>query len=131
MSEDEDDEMLEHARCTTVLTDIMREFPRLHKEKNLENLLPLVEFLMVYNPFFKNLPTTVVFAFLKICRIREYSKGRWAYKKNDSLSSFYVILWGKVKIVNMEKKYKKVSVKGETLSEHLLFTEYNDINRRE
>lgn len=40
-------------------------------------------------------------------------------------------MWGKVKIVNVEKKFKKISVKGETLSEQLLFVEYNEINKRE
>ena len=56
---------------------------------------------------------------------------KWIYKKSDRLTSFFIILWGKVKIVNCEIGYKKASVQGETLSEQVIFMGFSEKSTRD
>ena len=96
----------------------------------MKNVLPLINFLTDHNPLFKNISKTLLFVIIKDSKIHYMSANKWVFKKNDILSSFYVILWGKVRIVNSQKNFKKTSVKGETLSQQVLFTEWHESNLR-
>lgn len=57
----------------------------------------------------------MIFSILSKSYIRFYEAGNWVYKKNHLLTSFYIILCGKVKLVNTQKNFRKVSITGETL----------------
>ena len=90
-----------------------------------ESLEAMTKFLMRNNPLLKNVPGILISAFLKVCPIRQLNREVWIYRRSDPLLSFYIILEGEVKLINSAQDFKKKSVAGETLSEEILFMEFN------
>lgn len=82
---------------------------------------PLVNYLRQTNPFFKNVPDILVSSLLKVCKLRNYSRSEKIFHRSDKLDSLFIILWGKVRLSDLISDYRKVSVRGETLCEQVLF----------
>lgn len=73
---------------------------------------PFVQFLLDDNNFFRSLPPVLINSLLKVCSIRTFSKGQQVYRKADKLISFYIILWGKIRISDVLTNYKRSVLKG-------------------
>jgi len=57
----------------------------------------------------------LVNSLLKVCSIRTFAKNQQIYKKSEKLISFYIVLWGKVKVSDVLADYRKICGRGETL----------------
>jgi len=83
--------------------------------RSVRNMTPFVELLVDTNPFFRHIPTVLVSSLLKVCSIRTFAKQQQIYKKSEKLISFYIILWGKVRVSDSLADYRRICEKGETL----------------
>lgn len=69
------------------------------RDKSVEYILPLVDYLEGQNVLFKSLPKMMIFSIVSRSRIRFYEPEAWVYRKSELLSSFYIILCGKLRII--------------------------------
>ena len=58
---------------------------------------------------------------VKVFRLRTYNRSEKIFHRSDKLDFFFIILWGKVRSSDLISDYRKVSVRGETLCEQVLF----------
>lgn len=72
----------------------------------------------------------MIYHLLKFFKVQYVVKGRWVYKSSDCLSSFFVILNGRVQVSNVDESQTVVAERGECLGSSLLFTKYSEGNIR-
>lgn len=56
------------------------------------------------NPLLKKLEYVTMVEMLKACRVSIYDKGDVVYSPDKRPTSSYIILWGKVSLVDMQSK---------------------------
>jgi CRP-like cAMP-binding protein len=79
--------------------------------------------------FFMKVSNVVTSCFIKLNRFLTISKGRIIYRAGDEKDSFYILIGGKVKLVNSDLGFKKICVPGETIGEEIVFIEQKQIKR--
>lgn len=120
----EDEEDIESETMTTEYETFrlrLAAIPQLGRLRTVKNMTPFVELLIETNPFFRNTPTVLVSSLLKVCSIRTFARQQQVYRKSEKLISFYIVLWGRVRVSDVLADFRKVCTRGETLCEHILF----------
>jgi hypothetical protein len=91
----------------------VEQIPKNMKQRNEDNLTESISNLEAFNPFFFRNQRIVNICLLKMGRILLRDSPYQLYKAGEELEHFYIILAGKVKIV--EGFIKRVCQTGETI----------------
>jgi len=101
---------------------LIRKLPTDRLNRNEENMGEFARELPKLNFLFKGHSFMYICSLFKVGRIRFFQEGDVLYERNADSKEFMIVLWGKVRLSHRKDFFKKISRRGETLSEEILFT---------